>query len=128
MKEYDLVVIGTGSSLNIMWPQIQRNPGLKVALIEKDRPGGICLTRGCIPTKILLYPAELIREIEKARTLGIDVSLKNIDFPGIMQRMRDIINEDIDSIEKGLTHSKDIDFYTETAEFIAPYTLKVGEE
>ncbi len=128
MKEYDLVVIGTGSSLNIMWPQIQRNPDLKVALIEKDRPGGICLTRGCIPTKILLYPAELIREIEKARTFGIDVSLNNIDFAGIMQRMRDIINEDIDSIEQGLTHSKDIDFYTETAEFIAPYTLKVGNE
>jgi dihydrolipoamide dehydrogenase len=53
MKEYDLVVIGTGSSLNIMWPQIQRNPDLKVALIEKDRPGGICLTRGCIPTTFL---------------------------------------------------------------------------
>ncbi|MHA1978848.1 MAG: dihydrolipoyl dehydrogenase [Candidatus Hodarchaeales archaeon] len=128
MKEYDLVVIGTGSALNIMWPQIQRSPGLKVALIEKDQPGGICLTRGCIPTKILLYPAELVREIEHAKTLGINVSLNSIDFAGIMQRMRDIINEDIDSIENGLSHSQDIDFYTDTAEFISPYTLKVGKE
>lgn len=128
MKEYDLIAIGTGSALNIVWPQIQQNPKLKVAIIEKDRPGGICLTRGCIPSKILLYPAELIREIEHAKSLGIDVNITDINFQGIMERMRKIINEDINNIEQGLIHSEEIDFYPEIAEFVAPYTLKVGKE
>jgi dihydrolipoamide dehydrogenase len=62
-KEYDLIVIGTGSAMEIVNAVIQDNPKVKIAVIDKDEPGGICLTRGCIPSKILLYPAELIREL-----------------------------------------------------------------
>src|SRR6267143_2436685 len=70
MKEYDLIAIGSGSATNIIDPMIQDNPKIKIAVIDKDEPGGICLTRGCIPSKILLYPAELVRKIEEARDLG----------------------------------------------------------
>jgi mycothione reductase len=56
MKEYDLIVIGTGSAMNLLDPMIQENPGIRIAVIDKDEPGGICLTRGCIPSKLLLYP------------------------------------------------------------------------
>ncbi len=70
MKQYDLITIGTGSAMNIVDAMIQENPNIRVAVIDKDEPGGICLTRGCIPSKILLYPAELVRTIEKARELG----------------------------------------------------------
>ena len=59
MKEYDLIVIGTGSAMNIVNPILQGNPDSRVAVIDKDEPGGICLTRGCIPSKLLLYPADL---------------------------------------------------------------------
>jgi mycothione reductase len=67
MKEYDLISIGTGSAMSIVDAMLQINPDLKVAVIDKDEPGGICLTRGCIPSKILLYPAEMIRTIERAK-------------------------------------------------------------
>jgi mycothione reductase len=63
MKDYDLIVIGTGSAMNIVNAMINADPDIKIAVIDKDEPGGICLTRGCIPSKLLLYPAELIREI-----------------------------------------------------------------
>ena len=56
MKNYDLIVIGTGSAMNIASALMNRDPEMKVAVIDKDEPGGICLTRGCIPTKIILYP------------------------------------------------------------------------
>ena len=59
MKDYDLISIGTGSAMNIVGAMIQENPKAKIAVIDKDEPGGICLTRGCIPSKILLYPADL---------------------------------------------------------------------
>jgi mycothione reductase len=125
MKEYDLIVIGSGSAMNIVDPMIQENPQTRIAVIDKDEPGGICLTRGCIPSKILLYPAELVRTLEEAAELGVDVSVRKIDFPKIMERMRRLIGKDIEQIREGLANSKNIDYYAAPAEFIAPYTLKV---
>ncbi len=86
MKKYDLIVIGSGSAMNVVDPMIQENLKIKVAVTDKDEPGGICLTRGCIPTKILLYPAELVRTLEKAGELGVGAEIKGIDFGKIMER------------------------------------------
>lgn len=128
MKEYDLISIGTGSAISIVEAMIQKNPTLKVAVIDKDEPGGICLTRGCIPSKILLYPAELVRTIQRARVFGIDSDIKQIDFEKVMERMRNLIRSDINQIRHGLSNSKNIDYYPEVAEFVGPYTMKVGNE
>ena len=126
MKEYDLISIGTGSAMYIVDAMLQRNPNLKVAVIDKDEPGGICLTRGCIPSKILLYPAEMISTIKRANEFGIDLQLHKIDFSKVMQRMRHHINQEIGMIRNGLSESQNIDYYHDVAEFIEPYTLKVG--
>ena len=128
MKEYDFIVIGTGSGMEIASALLENNPKMRAAVIDKDEPGGICLTRGCIPSKILLYPAELVRTIERAKEFGISVELKNIDFQKVMQRMKTLIYEDINKIRQGLSRSKNIDYFTTAAEFVAPYTLKVGNE
>jgi dihydrolipoamide dehydrogenase len=125
MKQYDLITIGTGSAMNIVDAMIQENPNVRIAVIDKDEPGGICLTRGCIPSKILLYPAELVRTIEKARELGVDAKIDSINFQTVMERMRTLINRDIDQIREGLSSSKNIDYYHAPAEFVSPYTLRV---
>ncbi len=126
MKEYDLISIGTGSAMNIVDAMLQRIPNLKVAVIDKDDPGGICLTRGCIPTKLILYPAEMVRTIERANEFGIDVRLQKIDFNKVMESMRRYINDEINMIRNGLSKSQNIDYYHDVVEFIEPYTLKVG--
>lgn len=128
MKEYDLISIGSGSAMAIVEAMIQENPKVKVAVIDKDEPGGICLTRGCIPSKLLLYPADLMRTIETAKEFGIDSEIKKVDFKKVMERMRSIIHADIHKIRDGLSQSKHVDYYPEAAEFVAPYTLKVGKE
>jgi mycothione reductase len=128
MKHYDLISIGTGSAMGIVEAMISENPKVRVAVIDKDEPGGICLTRGCIPSKLLLYPAELVRTIEKAGTFGIDSEIKRVDFKAVMERMRTIIYRDINKIRQGLSQSEHVDYYREAAEFVAPYTLKVGKE
>jgi mycothione reductase len=128
MKEYDLIVIGTGSGMNYVGSMMDADLDLKVAVIDKDDPGGICLTRGCIPSKLLLYPAELIRDIEKSSNFGITVNIESIDFKAIMDRMRSSISEDIEGIRHSLSHGPRIDYYNEIAQFISPYTLKVGNE
>jgi len=112
--------------MHIVDAMLQRDPNLKVAVIDKDEPGGICLTRGCIPSKILLYPAEMISTIKRANEFGIDVQLHRIDFNKVMERMRHHINEEIDMIRNGLIESQNIDYYHDAVGFIEPYTLKVG--
>src|SRR2546425_10186765 len=126
MKDYDLIVIGTGSAMNIVEPMIQDNPKIKIAVIDKDEPGGICLTRGCIPSKILLCPAELVRKIEESRELRVDSGIKTVNFHFIMDRMRKLIYKDIDQIRQGLSTSENIDYYHAAEELTAPYTLKVA--
>lgn len=128
VKEYDFIVIGTGSAMDIVNAMIEDNPNVKAAVIDKDEPGGICLTRGCIPSKILIYPAELIRTIERAEEFGISTAIKNVNFQKVMQRMRTIIYQEINNLRQGLSHSKNVDYYNSVAEFVAPYTLKVGNE
>jgi dihydrolipoamide dehydrogenase len=128
MKNYDMIVIGTGSAMDIVNVTIEKNPEMKVAVIDKDEPGGICLTRGCIPSKLLLYPAELLRTTEKAGEFGINVEIKKIDFAKVMTRMRTIIDNEINIIRQGLSKSKNVDYYPASAEFTAPYTLKISDE
>ena len=128
MKEYDVIAIGTGSAMYVVDGMMQRDPNIKVAVIDKDEPGGICLTRGCIPSKILLYPAEVIRTIETAGAFGIEVDLRKVSFEKVMGRMRSIIDADINSIREGLSSSPNIDYYPAPAEFTAPYTLKIENE
>ncbi len=128
MKEYDVIAIGTGSAMSIVDGMIQRDPHLRAAVIDKDDPGGICLTRGCIPSKILLFPAELVRTIEEAGKFGIDVDIHRLDFKKVMERMRSIVGADIESIRRGLSQSANIDYYHDEAHFVAPYTLEVAGE
>ncbi len=128
MKHYDIIAIGTGSAMNIVSTLLESGHDIKVAVIEKDDVGGICLTRGCIPSKMLLYPAELIKKIREAKKFGIDTEIKAIDFKKIMNRMRSNTRHEIEMIEHGLKSSPNIDLYQMTGEFIDDYTMKVGDE
>src|SRR5438046_7352169 len=125
MREYDVIAVGTGSVMAVVEAMIEANPRMKVAVIDRDQPCGICLTPGCIPSKILLYPAELVRTIRRARGFGLDVELRSVDFGKVMERIHALIHKDIDQIRKGLSSSKNLDYFHAPAEFMAPYTMRV---
>ncbi len=126
MKTYDLIVIGTGSGMNIINPYFEQNPEASVAVIDKDDPGGICLTKGCIPSKMLVYPADLVRHIQHAGHLGIRATIDDIGFSSIMARMRHHINEDVSSIRKSLKQAEEVDYYPHPARFVRPKTVDVN--
>jgi dihydrolipoamide dehydrogenase len=107
---------------------IEMSSDAKIAVIDKDEPGGICLTKGCIPSKLLIHPADLVRTVETTAKFGIEVELKRIDFNKIMERMRKNISKEIDALRSGLQEDQNIDYYHDTAKFVAPYTLKVGSD
>ncbi|MGC9307572.1 MAG: dihydrolipoyl dehydrogenase [Thermoplasmatota archaeon] len=126
--DYDLIIIGTGTATSLIDPFLREHPDGRIAVIDRNTPGGICLTRGCIPSKLLLYPAELLHMMTQGKEFGIDATINEVDFRGIMQAMRDNIGEDIENIRQGLQEAEQIDYYREVARFIEPYTLEVGEE
>jgi len=91
---YDLVVIGTGSANTIL---DERFETWRIAIVERDVFGGTCLNRGCIPSKMLIYPADVIMETRRLEALGVDVSVDRIRWPD----MRDRIFGRIDAIAAG---------------------------
>src|SRR2546430_12159658 len=112
MREYDVIAVGTGSVMAVVGARIEANPRIKVAVIDRDEPGGICLTRGCIPSKILLYPAELVRTVRRARGFGLDVELRSVDFVKVMERMHALIHKDIDQIRTGPSRPTSLDDFS----------------
>ncbi len=127
MKSYDVIVIGSGAGAIISDEAAAQ--GLKVALIDKGPlVGGTCLNWGCIPSKMLIYTADRIVEIEEAKKLGIEAEIKNIDFHSIMERMRKSRQESQVHIRQGLKESENLDFYEGEGYFVGDYILEVNGE
>jgi dihydrolipoamide dehydrogenase len=126
MKKYDVIVIGSGSG-GIILDEAYR-AGLKVAYVDRGPLGGTCLNVGCIPSKMLIYPADRIMEIRESHKLGITAKIESIDFQAIMQRMRKPIDESLSHMRAGLQHAEDLDFYEAEGHFINKYTLEVEGE
>ncbi len=127
MKEYDVIVVGSGCGMIIVDEAAAH--GLKVALVDKGPLGGTCLNLGCIPSKMLIYVADEIVEMQEARKLGIDVEIKAVDFKLAMERMRKTIEEIRNHTRKEIVKSHDLDFYEGEGHFVADYTIEVdGQE
>lgn len=104
-ESYDLTVIGAGPGgyvAAIRGAQL----GMNVCIIEKERPGGICLNWGCIPTKALLESAHLLDKIHSAKGFGIDLSGAKPDFPSIIARSRNVADSMASGVEFLLNKNK----------------------
>ena len=127
MKKYDVVVIGSGSGGEIVDAAL--NNGFSVAWVDKGPLGGTCLNVGCIPSKMLIYPADRILEIKEAEKLGIKAEIKDIDFKKIMEHMREPIRESHKQMESGLkTPMKNFQYYKGEGYFVDDYTVEINGE
>lgn len=122
MKKYDVIVIGTGAG-NII-TDAALDSGLKVAQIEKGKFGGTCLTRGCIPTKVMVTVADFIRENQKVKEIGIETENVKIDWQKLSERVWAKIDESIDILEE-YKREENLDVYEGTGYFVADKVLQV---
>ncbi len=90
MDKYDLIVIGSGAGMGVVSKASQE--GWRVALVDRGPTGGTCLNSGCIPSKLIIYPADIIRELQHASELGVECSLERLDFRKIMGRMHAVVD------------------------------------
>ena len=114
MNHYDVIVIGTGAA-NIITDAAQRQ-GLRIAVVERDRFGGTCLNRGCIPTKIMVTAANVVREMEEARRIGVYADNVRMDWDVITRRLWHKINEN-SAIKDYYAAFPNVDVYEGTASF-----------
>ncbi len=126
MQNFDLIVIGAGSGLNISSAAAEK--GLKVAVVEKGPMGGTCLNRGCIPSKIIIHSADVAETIRKSSLFGIKSNISSIDFAKITGRASNIVDKDAKEIEEGIREDKNTTLVKVEAKFIDERTLKVGKE
>ena len=87
---FDLVVVGTGSGNTILGKEYQ---DLTIAIVESGRFGGTCLNRGCIPTKMYVYPADVAENAKQAGPLGVHATIDSIDWPAMRDRIFGRIDE-----------------------------------
>jgi mycothione reductase len=126
MKQYDVIVIGSGAGSLVVDEALAK--GLKVALVDKGPLGGTCLNLGCVPSKMLIYPADRMVEIQEASKLGIVAEIKNIDFASIMERMRKSRRESQEYVMKGIKEPENLDLYENEGHFVEDYTMAVNGE
>ena len=127
MKKFDLIVIGSGSGLDVA-NAAATEKGFKVAIIEKDKLGGTCLNRGCIPSKLLIHSADIIEIIKKADVFGITVKDYRIDFQQIVNRVNKIVNTDSNEIKKGLQASKNPQLFLQECKFIGEKKILIAND
>ena len=85
MSHFDLVIIGTGSGNSILTPEFE---DWNVAIVERGVFGGTCLNAGCIPSKMLVLPADrLVEGAEAAQRLDVDVRTGGGDWPALRDRV-----------------------------------------
>ena len=102
--------------------------GLDVTIIEKDRLGGTCLNRGCIPTKTLCKNADILRYMEHLQDYGITAENISFDFAKAMERKDKVTETLVSGIEK-LIETRKIEVIKGTASFVDDRTISVnGEE
>ena len=83
-SEFDVIIIGTGSGNSILTPEFDNK---RVAIIEKDIFGGTCLNRGCIPTKMFVYAADVASNVRHSSTYGVDAEITGVRWPDIVNRI-----------------------------------------
>ncbi|MPZ48327.1 MAG: dihydrolipoyl dehydrogenase [Dehalococcoidia bacterium] len=103
--EYDVAIIGAGPGGYVAAIRAAQL-GLKTALIEKDKVGGLCLNWGCIPSKALLYCAEVINLFERAPEFGIGYKDLTVDLSVAVDRSRDIVSKFVSGVETLLGQNK----------------------
>ncbi len=122
-SEYDLIIVGTGSGNSIIGPEMD---DMRIAIVERDVFGGTCTNRGCIPSKMLIFAADMADHAKHGEHLGINTEFHSADWPSIVQR----VFGRIDPIAVGGRAYRiglpNVDVYDAEAHFVGDRRLEVG--
>lgn len=119
---YDLLVIGGGSA-GFNAARVAASLGKRVAIVDGARQlGGLCILRGCMPSKTLLYSTDILHLAQKGKTFGLKIPSAAVDMKALHARKKKIIGEFADYRAQALEGGK-YDVYRSHARFVDPHTV-----
>ena len=126
MERFDVLVVGTGSGMLVASAAVES--GFRVAVVDKDHMGGTCLNVGCVPSKMLIYPSDVIATFNEAQALGVHGAVSSVDFKNIMNRMHALVNHDSNRQAQAVRETPEMKWFNMQGEFIGDYTMRIGDE
>lgn len=125
VKEYDVAVIGGGPGGYVAAIKAAQK-GARVTLFEKDKLGGTCLNRGCIPTKAYARVAEVYGILSRASEFGLDVNIRSFDYEKVVERKNKIVEELVEGIN-ALIKARGIDLFSGEAKVDRDKSILFGK-
>lgn len=126
MKAYDLICIGGGSAgFNAARTALALNK--RVAIVDGARElGGLCILRGCMPSKTLLYSTDLLHRAQKGRTFGLNIPSARVDMRALHRRKVRVIGEFARYREEVMLSGR-YDLFRSHGRFVDPHTLELAD-
>ena len=121
----DIVILGGGSG-GYACALRAAELGMSVVMVEKDKVGGTCLHRGCIPTKALLHAAEVADQAKESEAFGVRVTFDSIDMPGVNKYKDSVISKLYKGLG-GLVKSRGIETVEGEGRLVSPTAVQVGD-
>lgn len=121
--DYDLVVIGSGPGGYVAAIRASQL-GMKAAVVEKERPGGVCLNIGCIPSKALIHQAEVFASRKELADMGVGIDLSGFDYAKVFRKSRQVSDRIVKGVEALLKKNK-IDYVEGTGVLTAEHEVTV---
>lgn len=123
VERYDTVVIGGGMAGLPMALRASRHG--RVAFVEKEKLGGTCLNRGCIPTKTMIASAEVAHQVRRAAEFGVRVGAPEVDLARVVARKNEIVTSIRDGSYRAVEKADNLDFYPVEGCFVGQRRLRV---
>jgi len=124
---YNLVVLGAGAG-GLVTAMGAAGLGARVALVERHLMGGDCLNTGCVPSKALIRSARAAADARRAGQFGVITGEVTVDFPAVMERMRQLRAEIAQADAAARLRDAGVDVFLGTGTFTGPDRLRVGEQ
>jgi dihydrolipoamide dehydrogenase len=125
MEQFDIIIIGSGGGTKIARPAADL--GFRVALIEKEAMGGTCLNRGCIPSKMLIHPADLIHHIRHSEQINVDADPNpTILFKELIERITDTVDDMSEGLAPPYEEHSNIELIRGEASFTGNHSVAVN--
>jgi dihydrolipoamide dehydrogenase len=124
---YDIVILGGGSggyACALRAAELDK----RVALIEKDKVGGTCLHRGCIPTKALLHAAEIADHSRDSAAVGVRTSFDGIDVAGVQSYKNSVVDRLYKGLQSTIAGRGKIDTIIGDGRLESPTSVRVGDD
>ena len=126
MENFDTGIIGAGpAGYTAAFHAAEK--GLKVVIFEKECVGGVCLNKGCIPTKTILHSSELFYDMKNSAELGIFADNVQVDYKKVIEHKNKVVEKLRKGIELGLKNSK-IQVVNAAAEVVDSHTIRANGE